>query len=94
MDGVFLPALDMCVLVVPFLAILAMAMFGLDERLANPSHHRRVHRSFCGVDRDGRSLLSDPDGSPWMKKRPQIEAKLIYVSGAGKWESSVHGRRS
>lgn len=69
MGGVLLPALDLLVLMIPVLAIFAMAMFGLDERFVNSKPLSGPHRSFCGIDGAGNPILSDPDGRPW-RKRP------------------------
>jgi hypothetical protein len=72
-----LPSWDTLVLTVPFLALLAMGMLGLDETFAAPKQGPRRRRSFCGLDRKGRPILSDPDGKPWKKDLiGQIEAKL------------------
>ena len=80
-----LPGGDTFVLAFPFLAVLAMAMFGLDERAATPKQSSRARRSFCGVDGSGRALLSDPDGKPWLKVPiRQIEGQLVSSRGAAK----------
>jgi hypothetical protein len=72
-----LPSWDTLVLTAPFLAILAMGVLGLDENFFVPKQGPRGRRSFCGVDRKGRAILSDPDGRPWRKDViGQIEAKL------------------
>ena len=71
------PSFDILVLTAPFLGILALAMLGLDERIATPRQGPGTRRAFCGVDREGRPILSDPDGKPWRHSRiSQIEAKL------------------
>lgn len=56
---------DTALLIVPFAALMAMAMFGLDERLASPSGPPRRNRKFCGVDSEGQPVVSDPDGKRW-----------------------------
>jgi hypothetical protein len=71
------PSFDVLVLTVPFLPILALAMLGLDARVAAPRQGPGARRAFCGVDPQGRPILSDPDGKPWGQSRVcQIEAKL------------------
>ena len=67
---ILLPGLDTLLLVVPILAILAVWIFGLDERIAKPGHTPKTRRSFCALDRDGASSLSDPDGKPWRQGLP------------------------
>jgi len=88
MGSSFWPAWDTLVLAVPLLAILALAMFGLDERFA--SHGARRHpRSFCEVEGDGR-FLSDPDGKPWRKyPERQIEARIIHSPSSTRLESRL-----
>ncbi len=82
-----LPTWDTFVLVIPFLGILGMAMFGLDERFASPKTRPAARRSFCEVGEHGRSFLCDPDGKPWQKCSPrQIEVILTSngeLSGDG-----------
>ena len=91
MGGPLFPSLDTIVLAIPFLAILAMGMFRLDERYANPGGARR--RSFCEVDGAGR-FMSDPDGRPWKEYAPrQIEARIIHSHAARARESRLEGAR-
>lgn len=71
MENVLLPSQDTLLLVVPILAILAVWMFGLDERIAKPGHTSKTRRSFCTVDGHGSSSLSDPDGKPWRQGLPR-----------------------
>ncbi len=67
MGSVFWAAGDVLVLAIPILAIFAMGMFGLDERLVNRKRLAGPQRSFCGIDGTGKAILSDPDGKPWRK---------------------------
>jgi hypothetical protein len=50
---------------VPFVGILLVGLFRLDEIIAAPKRHRPVNRPACGCDENGHLLLSDPDGRPW-----------------------------
>ena len=72
-----LSGMDILILVAPFLAMLGMAMVGLDERYANPRPKAGARRFFCEVDDQGRLFLSDPDGRLWLpiSRRP-IEGKF------------------
>jgi hypothetical protein len=80
--------LDTSLMVVPFLVILAMGMFGLDERAARPRHPAKTRRFFCEVDGKGRAFLSDPDGQPWQKGAvSQIEARLVQTGSNRRLES-------
>ncbi|HTX75980.1 MAG TPA: hypothetical protein VMD29_07230 [Terracidiphilus sp.] len=60
----FLGPWDTALLAAPFFALLAAWMFGLDELLATPRRKRR-NRGFGLIRRNGRTLLTDPDGRPW-----------------------------
>jgi hypothetical protein len=94
MGGPLLPALDTFVLVIPFVVILAMGMFGLDERFVSRGRTPK-RRSFCEVGGEGRHFVSDPDGKPW-KKYPQrqIEARIIHSQAPGARESRLEGAHS
>src|SRR5205823_1752471 len=73
------------VLAIPFLGVLAMAMFGLDERFAAPKTKPTSRRSFCEVGGTSGSYLSDPDGTPWQNVGiRQIEARLTPAAGGGR----------
>ena len=66
---------DTMIFMIPFLGLMALGMFRLDERFSAPKTTRRSGRAFCGVDSNGQPFLSDPDGRPW-SHRPakQIDA--------------------
>ena len=85
-----LPGSDTLVLAIPFLGLLAMMMFGLDERSATPRRRPVSRRFFCGVDGANRAFLSDPDGTLWQKRGVrQVEARLIKFGGAEGGESRI-----
>jgi hypothetical protein len=50
---------------VPFVGILLVGLFRLDEIIAAPKRDRSVNRPACGCDENGHLLFSDPDGRPW-----------------------------
>ena len=50
---------------VPFVGILLVALFRLDQIIAAPRRRKPVRRPASGTDENGRLLLSDPDGRPW-----------------------------
>ena len=50
---------------VPFVGILLMSLFRLDELIASPKRSRAVKRPASGCDEKGNLILSDPDGRPW-----------------------------
>jgi hypothetical protein len=56
---------DTTILMIPFLAILVMYLFRLDQSVSAPKATQKKRRFFCGVDPKDRPYLSDPDGQPW-----------------------------
>jgi hypothetical protein len=65
MHEIFLDAgWDTLLVAVPFLGLLAVAVFRLDETFTQSRHYRRNGRAPCGVDLDGEQILCDPDGRP------------------------------
>lgn len=73
----FLSGWDTTILIVPFLGMLLVHMFRLDERVSAPKAPPRNRRFFCEVDPKGRGYVSDPDGQAWRRQVPQeIEARL------------------
>jgi len=54
---------------VPFVGILLVGLFRLDEIIASPKRVRAVKRPASGCDENGHLLLSDPDGRPWGASR-------------------------
>ena len=61
-DVVFSSGWDTALIIVPFIGMTALSLFGLDERLASPKRTRKARRGFCELDRWGDPFLSDPDG--------------------------------
>ncbi len=56
---------------VPFVGVLMMALFRLDEIIAAPKRAGAVKRRICGRDENGHLFLSDPDGRSWKpRQRP------------------------
>jgi hypothetical protein len=53
------------VVAVPFVGILLVGLFRLDEIIASPKRDRAVKRPASGCDEHGHLLLSDPDGHLW-----------------------------
>jgi hypothetical protein len=52
------------VLMLPFGLLLALAVFGADERLAAPKR-RSLRVRFCEMGADGQPEIADPDGAVW-----------------------------
>lgn len=56
-----LSPLGTLVLMLPFVLLLAMSVFSIDERLATP-RRRRLRVRFCELEPDGQPKMADPDG--------------------------------
>lgn len=56
-----LSPLGTLVLMLPFVLLLAMSIFSIDERLATPKR-RRLRVRFCELEPDGQPKMADPDG--------------------------------
>jgi len=65
-DAMLHPGWDTALVAVPFLVMLAVGFFHLDEMVAAPKQRNlRNRRPATGVDNDGSPILSDPDGRRW-----------------------------
>ena len=65
-DAMLHPGWDTALVAVPFLVMLAVGFFHLDEMVATPKNRKpRNRRPAAGVDHDGTPILSDPDGRRW-----------------------------
>lgn len=52
-------------LAAPLVGMVLVGIFRLDAIAAAPKCERSRQRPPSGIDENGRSLLSDPDGRPW-----------------------------
>jgi hypothetical protein len=68
-DAILNSGRDTFLIGIPFLAMLLVGFFRLDELIANPKKPGKHQRPPCGLDLDGRPILCDPDGRPWGKPR-------------------------
>jgi len=59
------PGLDTVLVVVPFVCLLLVGQFRLDGIIAAPTLKRKAKVPALNFDRDGRPLMTDPDGRPW-----------------------------
>jgi len=64
-DTILQSGLGSFLVAVPFVGILLVGLFRLDEIIAVPKRRQPVKRPACGCDENGHLLLSDPDGRPW-----------------------------
>ena len=73
----FLSGCDTTILMVPFLGMLLLHMFRLDERVSSRKAPSGSRLSFCEVDSKGQPYVSDPDGQPWNRQGvSEVEARL------------------
>ena len=63
---------DTLLVAIPFLIVLAVGFFHLDEVLATPkSRLAQQRRPVRGIDENGMQILCDPDGRRW-KPRAKV----------------------
>jgi hypothetical protein len=63
------PGWDTFIFAVPFIGMLLVGFFRLDEAFASHKRSSRARLPASGVDRSGRQFLRDPDGRPWRPAR-------------------------
>jgi hypothetical protein len=68
-DAIIISSRDLLLIAIPFLGLLLMSYFHLDEVFIASKSPRKPRRPICGVDEDGRQILCDPDGRPWFPPR-------------------------
>ena len=56
---------DSLVIGVPFLLMLLVGIFRLDELIVAPKRRVRLARPASGLDAEGKVIFSDPDGRRW-----------------------------
>jgi hypothetical protein len=64
-DEIVVSGWDAFVVAIPFLVMVAMAIFRLDAILAAPKTGTRLLRTIYGNDVHGEPVPCDPDGRPW-----------------------------
>jgi hypothetical protein len=65
LGAIFSTGQDTIFLVVPFIAMLLIGMFRLDEIFTSQHRKPRARKVISGLDANGEQLLCDPDGSRW-----------------------------
>lgn len=60
---------DTFLLAAPFIVLLLMGFFRLDELFASRRSEVTKRRTLCGLDEDGEPLVTDPDGRIWRAPR-------------------------
>jgi hypothetical protein len=68
-DAVLKSGWENLLVAAPFVGMLLLGLFRLDEIIASPRRARAVKRPASCRDENGRLLLSDPDGRPWGASR-------------------------
>jgi hypothetical protein len=65
-------------LAAPFVGMVLVGVFRLDEIATNSSRGQRPR--FNGNDENGRMLLTDPNGRPWPDSQPGFDARGPIVT--------------
>ena len=60
---------DTILFAVPALCMLLMGVFHLDELLVPPRHSARTRRPAFSMDKNGQTVMFDPDGRPFYPKK-------------------------
>lgn len=94
-DTLLSSGLDNILVALPFIGMLMVGFFRLDEILAAPRKrlaNKPLHPP-CGVDLDGNPIVCDPDGRPWgnprMHRLPgrfprQMHFQFVAIPGQAK----------
>ncbi len=64
-------------LAAPFVGMVLVGVFRLDEIAANPKRKHGQRPRLTGNDENGRMLLTDPDGQPWTDPRGPAHTTTI-----------------
>ena len=62
---------DTALVAVPFIIMLAVGFFHLDEVIYTPKSRSKKRRVPAGIDSDGSPILCDPDGRRWGSAQPR-----------------------
>ena len=63
-DQLLFSSKDALLIAIPFVLILMVSTFRLDQIIAYPKRAVRGRRLACDMDQHGEPILRDPDGSP------------------------------
>lgn len=61
-DVGFASGWDTALFMAPFVAMMAMSLFRVDERVTSPRRSGKTSRRFCHLDGQGKPIVFDPDG--------------------------------
>lgn len=64
-DAVLKSGWDTVLVAIPFVVLLLVGFFRLDDLFASAKHKKDRRRPECGFDENGELLATDPDGRPW-----------------------------
>jgi len=65
------PGFDTLVIAVPFVSVLLIGHFRLDQIIAAPRRKTKPMAPAFRLDERGRMLMTDPDGRPWKAPAPR-----------------------
>jgi hypothetical protein len=68
-DAVLNSGWQTAMVAIPFVFVMLVGVFRLDELIVAPKTSARRQRLAVAIDEDGRTTLCDPDGRPWRQTR-------------------------
>jgi hypothetical protein len=58
---------DVILFAIPFVGLFLLSLFRMDELIISPKKKARTPRAAYWLDRDGETLMCDPDGRSWSR---------------------------
>ena len=79
-DTILISGRDSILVAIPFIFMLFLSVFRLDETLARPRAATARHRLAMGVNEAGAPVLRDPDGQLVDLRRPETRRSGLSAS--------------
>jgi hypothetical protein len=79
-DTILISGRDSILVAIPFIFMLFLSVFRLDETLARPSAATARHRLARGMNVAGLPILRDPDGQPVGRRRPRTRKSDLSLN--------------
>lgn len=86
-EHILISSRDMLLGSLPFVFLLLLTVFRLDQILASPKGLREPRHLKCGMDESGEPILCDPDGRVWESGR--VRHGPSGAAGAGRAGSEI-----
>lgn len=74
-DVGFASGWDTALFMAPFVAMMAMSLFRVDEKVTSRRRLGKAGRRFCQLDRQGKAVLLDPDGHQWTQEAERLKGR-------------------